>query len=504
MKKAKNICLVVLDGCRADRMGVYGYSKRKTTPVIDELAKDGLVCQNNYSTSFCTMPSIVSALTGRYPSVHQATATWGYANGRFPFLTEILRKRGYYTFGISNNIQAMSPEMGFVRGYDKYYRVGRAINWFKESKEEQRGTKLPSKSAQIKRKLMRLLGRFSKSASNKLTKATQLLWYSKNDMGGARAVEAFFDALDSRPSEKPFFSYVNLPDTHHPYITVKEFSQIFGKLNMTDNLLKLILQQNEFEEEGGELNSDEFDVLQTYYDTCVRYSDHLFGEMVNGLRKRGIFDSTAIVIIGDHGGNTWEKKRLYGSASFTYQEEVKVPLILINGDCIGEISPLTSLIDVFPTVLDIAAVPKSEQPENSGKSILYPGYGHQYVIIDYPGYPEWLKCAVTKYPKVLIKYGAINRTMITSTGQKFIWLNSGLHERYDLNIDSSELNNLYVGSEEDLAFISSLQDAYERLIGSAGRYLEIYPHNDVGEGLKLLPLVDVINPNWQTQNIVNY
>jgi arylsulfatase A-like enzyme len=502
--KRKNILIVVLDGCRADRIGVYGYRKRDTTPVIDSLARSGFVCKNNYSTSFCTMPSIVSVLTGQYPAVHRATAMWGYADARFPFLTELLRKSGYFTFGVSNSIKAMSPELGFVRGYDKYYRVGKESNWFKESKEEQRGVKKPEASVQLKRGLIRILERLSKSTSDKLVKTAQLSWYSENDMGGARAIDGFFQGVDSCPSDTPFFSYVNLPDTHSPYMTVKQFSEKFGKLNITENLLMLLLQPNEFEEEGRELNKEEFEMLQTYYDTCVSYSDHLFGKIVNGLKDRDIFESTTIIIIGDHGGNTWEKKRLYGASCFTYQEEIRVPLILLNGGSVGETNLLTSLIDVFPTILDIASIPNSERPSHSGRNVLSLNAGHPYVLVDYPAYPRWLKIRIKKYLRALINYGFVNRTIITSSGHKFIWLNSGEHERFDLNIDPHEHNNLYSGSPIDFSFIKLLQDAYAELLGDCGRQLEIYPHNDIGDDFEFLPPLEIVNPEWNKQKIINF
>jgi arylsulfatase A-like enzyme len=501
--KRKNILIVVLDGCRADRIGVYGYRKRDTTPVIDSLARSGFVCKNNYATSFCTMPSIVSALTGQYPAKHKATATWGYADNNFPFLTEIMNSSGYDTFGVSNNIKAMSPEMGFVRGYDRYYRVGRSINWFKESKEEQRGARTPTPSIRLKRRLLDYMKRFSQPMSEKVIKATQLSWYADHDMGGQRAVEVFFEGLDAATPGKPFFAYLNLPDTHHPFITIEKFSKIFGLPNITDNLLKLILQCNEFEEEGRDLSEDEFETLQQLYDCCVRYSDHLFGRIVDGLNERGIFKDTVVAIIGDHGGNTWEKKRFYGSTCFTYEAEIKVPLILLNSSLTGETNKLTSLVDLFPTLLNIAKVPQENQPISSGISLFDVNRGHPYILVDYPAYPEWLKMAMRNYPTALVKYGLTNRTMVTSEGQKFIWVSSGNHERYDLNQDPAESNNLYNGSIKDFEFINELKKAYCKQVGFSGSSLEVYPHNDIGPNFSLLPLLQQINPNSDRQKIIH-
>ena len=168
----KNILLLLLDGCRAPSLGCYGYDVRDTSPNIDSLAKTGVVAQRNYATSFCTMPSVVSMMTGLYPCVHKATATWGYYDGAYPFLTDILRENDYQTFGISNAIAAMSAEWGFIRGYDRYYRIGKGENWFKASKEEQRGVRKAAPGVSLKRKLYRS----AKKISPRRAEATTAEW----------------------------------------------------------------------------------------------------------------------------------------------------------------------------------------------------------------------------------------------------------------------------------------------------------------------------------------
>ena len=112
--RRKNIMMVLLDGCRAKSVGCLGYRARETTPVIDRLAERGTVVERLYSTSNCTMPSVISMFTGVYPALHRATPTWGYYDGKYPYLPQILREHGYQTFFAANAIAAMSPEWGFI------------------------------------------------------------------------------------------------------------------------------------------------------------------------------------------------------------------------------------------------------------------------------------------------------------------------------------------------------------------------------------------------------
>lgn len=497
----KNILVLLIDGCRADRLGCYGYTRRDTSPIIDALAASAFKASRNYATSFCTIPSVVSAFTGVYPCVHRGAGTWSYYDGAFPFLTDILRRHGYQTFGVANNAAAMSPEWGFIRGYDRFYRVGREHNWFKESKEEQRGVRKPSAEVRLKRSLFAFVKRMAPTVSQQVVQQAQINWYEEKDRGGRRATDATLRALDERDPSKPFFGYVNLPDTHSPYLTIKEFARTWGRLEMTENLLKLNLNVNKFEEEGLDLTSDELESLQVMYDCCVRYSDHLVEEIVTGLKARGLFEDTAIVIMGDHGGNTWEKKRRFGAASFTYEEEIRVPMIIANGGIQGTTAALTTLIDLFPTLLEVSEVSERFEPCH-GRSLFSATPGHQQVLIDYPAYPDWLKSMCVTTPSSLIRYGHTNRTMVTTEGSKLIWLDNGCHERYDLNADPREAKNLFAPDAEGLALIERLQDVYASLVGPVGRHLEIYDHADIGDQMQTLPPISIVNPGFDPGSVM--
>jgi choline-sulfatase len=67
-----HIILYVLDALRADHLGCYGYG-RNITPHIDQLAADGVVFANCFTSTTWTRPVAASILTGVYPTVHQAT-----------------------------------------------------------------------------------------------------------------------------------------------------------------------------------------------------------------------------------------------------------------------------------------------------------------------------------------------------------------------------------------------------------------------------------------------
>jgi arylsulfatase A-like enzyme len=501
--KRKNILFVWLDGLRADRLGCYGY-KKETTPALDRLAASGAVFLNNYSVSNSTIPAYYSINTGLYPCVHKAASTSGFYDGAYPFLTDLLREVGYRTFGIGNNVAAFSPEWGFIRGYDQYYAIGKIRNWFKESKEAQRGF---NKWA-IRKSLADLLTKTSPHLSDWLRTKYADNYYRYHDMGGAKAVEVFENVIAdiARDRNKPFMGYVNIPEAHSPYMPPQFCRNNFGVPTLTTSLVLLNMFPSEFQKRGLNLIEGEIHDLSLLYDSSVNYVDMLLQKIVDALKKHDLFEDTVLFLFGDHGGNLYEKRDYIGAASYTYQAEIKVPLVLVNADgLVGQFPRLTSLTDIFPTALDIAGVEIPSGKPYRCLSLLEQNDGHDAILVDYPNMPSWLLKHNPDIPaKAFLKYNITNRTLIRKEGWKLIWRNDGAHELYDLARDPSEDNNLYL-PERVKAFelIEQMKKIYCELLGEQGRHPEIYEYHSVGPGMEWLPPIQSLNPSFDPKSFIN-
>ena len=62
--KGQNIIFILMDSLRAKNLKCYGYH-RKTSPNIDNLAKQGVLFENAFSSSCATQKSLLSVLSGR-------------------------------------------------------------------------------------------------------------------------------------------------------------------------------------------------------------------------------------------------------------------------------------------------------------------------------------------------------------------------------------------------------------------------------------------------------
>lgn len=115
-----NVLVITTDTTRADHIGAYG-NKSIRTPVIDGLARDGILFANTATPSPSTLPAHSSLLTGMYPFHHGARA-----NGTFKLedevttLAERFKAKGYRT-GAAISAFVLDSRFGLDQGFDLYH-----------------------------------------------------------------------------------------------------------------------------------------------------------------------------------------------------------------------------------------------------------------------------------------------------------------------------------------------------------------------------------------------
>ena len=113
------------------------------------------------------------------------------------------------------------------------------------------------------------------------------------------------------------------------------------------------------------------DVHYNRYLNVVRKYDGIIGAVIDSLRARNLFDSTLILVVGDH-GEAFGQHGQRGHGDGIYEENVRVPLILINPNLFGgeRRSDLGGLVDLAPTILHLADKPIPA--EWQGRSLFLP------------------------------------------------------------------------------------------------------------------------------------
>jgi arylsulfatase A-like enzyme len=113
-----NVILIVVDALRADHLTHAGYS-RNTSPFLARLAARSVVFENTISQSTWTKTSMPSLLASLYPEAHGVRRVEDVLPDAVQLLPELLKSRGYRTFGIHGN-PWMEERFGFAQGFDEF------------------------------------------------------------------------------------------------------------------------------------------------------------------------------------------------------------------------------------------------------------------------------------------------------------------------------------------------------------------------------------------------
>ncbi|MHC4207633.1 MAG: sulfatase, partial [Planctomycetota bacterium] len=163
----------------------------------------------------------------------------------------------------------------------------------------------------------------------------------------------------------------------------------------------------------------------------IAYTDHCIGRVINKIKEAGLYDSSLIIITGDHGEMLGEHGELTHTY-FVYQSAVKVPLIFkLPGqtksrripDCVG-------LVDILPTICGLLGIDKSD------------GIQGRDLSPHFKGKPPFDKNrALYSESIVPTRYGA--NALMALTTERYKYIQSTRPELYDITRDPNEQNNLF-------------------------------------------------------------
>ncbi|MCX6569016.1 MAG: sulfatase-like hydrolase/transferase [Candidatus Aminicenantes bacterium] len=114
-----NVILVTMDTTRADHLPAYGYSGVET-PVLDSLARRGVVFEQAATAAPLTLPSHSTIMTGMYPTYHGVRVNGNTAlSDEQTTLAEVLASRGYRT-GAFIGAFVLDGRWGLKQGFEYY------------------------------------------------------------------------------------------------------------------------------------------------------------------------------------------------------------------------------------------------------------------------------------------------------------------------------------------------------------------------------------------------
>lgn len=175
--------------------------------------------------------------------------------------------------------------------------------------------------------------------------------------------------------------------------------------------------------------------IQQAYLACVSFTDYYLGLVLDALESSPYADNTVVVLLSDNGyhlgeKNTYQKETLWERSSH-------IPLLVkIPGQPAQSLHQVVSLLDLYPTLLDLCSLPENNRLE--GRSL-------EPLILN-PSM-EW------DYPAITSFRG--NNHAVQTSRYRYIRWNDGSEELYDHQNDPEEHENL-AGQKENRELMDQL------------------------------------------------
>jgi len=297
------VVLISIDTLRYDYVGAYGVNK-VSTPHIDKAAREGALFEYAISLIPHTGPSHTSMFTGKPPLVHGI-----HFNGQ-PLpqnssitLTQRLRQAGFRTGGFISGIPLKVYYSGLNRGFQTY---DDHLSWSDNFSETYYGLlwdTIPFHTRCLRR------------TAREVTEPA-LKWLNDN-------------------ADQPFFLFLHFYDPHYPYGSKAASNPV--------NPWEIIATPEDLPQQ------------KRLYAQQVEAVDEQIGRIMEGLRHKGIYDQTLLIITSDHGESLGEHNYYYGHDYFVYEQLLRVPLVvrcprLLKSGTI--VKRQVALLDIYKTILD--------------------------------------------------------------------------------------------------------------------------------------------------------
>jgi arylsulfatase len=372
LESAPNILWICTDQQRFDTLGCYG-NPYVNTPHIDALAAQGTLFTHAFAQSPVCTPSRISFLTGRYPRTTRCRQNGQSVPADEMLVTRLFADAGYYT-GLSGklHIAACHPSVCFATekrindGYHEFHwshhpgpdwPTNEYIHWLRE-----KGVRYQTPP----------------STGSRYVQVGMPEEYHQTTWCVQKAIN-FIDACGVAKQRRPWLFSVNLFDPHHAFDPPQEHLDRY--LNMLDEIPLPVYRPGELDNKpvwqgidhqrayGGHggfpfdkmTETDHRYVRAAYWAMCDLI-DSQVGRLLDALEKSGQRDNTLIIFTSDHGEMLGDHG-IYLKGPYFYDCAVRVPLIISWPGRIAAgltVDALVELVDIAPTLLEYAGLPKYE------------------------------------------------------------------------------------------------------------------------------------------------
>jgi len=350
-EKPQHVFLIFVDDLRPE-LGCYG-NAYISSPSLDALAQDALLFEAAYANIPVCGASRASLLSGMRPTRKRFAASDSRLEVDAPealSLPAYLKAKGYKTLS-----------MGKVF----HHQDDSDTSWYQPP---YRGPKLCSKDYVLQANI-------EESAHNPRQRASAFERIDTTDeayLDGKLAHYALRQLEGMADSDTPVFMAVGFWKPHLPFVAPKSYWDMYDPQ-------ALPFPQNYFTPEGApEASLHAYGELRSYTDipndkelpldsalarqlihgyyACVSYVDAQIGKFLQGLKDQGLYESSTIVVVGDHGWFLGEHTLWCKHAN--YRDALRTSLLIKfpENQFTGSTDLPVELVELYPSILDIVGI----------------------------------------------------------------------------------------------------------------------------------------------------
>ncbi|HET7771660.1 MAG TPA: sulfatase-like hydrolase/transferase [Chloroflexota bacterium] len=378
--RRKNVLVLMADEQRWDSLGHNGNAAART-PHLDALAARGASFERCYTPYPLCCPARASLWTGLLPHQHHVTGNWLHLrpdlqDGARHGLVRAFAAHGYHTLYTGKwHVPGTTPaRLGFadsaaipavLNGRDR----GRYIEPYRAYAESLGYRLVPNHIENLTERDVAQLKRPGKAPCGTAEIALEHFletWQTTQ----------FLDRLDARPAGQPFFAVCSYNAPHFPMIVPAPYDTLVDPATVTlppslrtgTTGKPREVSESHYAHLEHELDESEWRRLIAHYLGLCALVDAQVGRIVDYLDGKGLLDDTIVVYTADHGDMLGAHALFEKGYPLHYEEALRVPLLVVDPDQPAPARPraLTSLMDVVPTVAQLAGVPLPADPERQG------------------------------------------------------------------------------------------------------------------------------------------
>jgi choline-sulfatase len=352
-RRPPNILVVMVDQLAPQSLPDYGH-KLVHTPNLSSLADNGVVFENFYCNSALCAPSRFSFMAGQRNSQIGAFDNAAEFPASIPTFAHYLRLAGYRTC-LAGKMHFVGPDQ--LHGFEERITTdiypgdfGWTPTWYDP---EHRHWWFHNMLSVIE------AGPYDRS-----------LEIDYDEEVTHEAVRWIWD-YKRGTDQRPFLLCTSLIHPHDPYMAPRRLWDLYRDEDIDMPRVPFMPPEKrdpftrrmwEMYDRGEyEVTADHVRTARHGYYSMISFADELIGRLLRPLETLGLADNTVVMVVADHGDMLGERGQWFKMVFF--ERSIRVPLIM---SWPAELKPRrvpenTSLIDILPTLADIATSGKPSE-----------------------------------------------------------------------------------------------------------------------------------------------